>query len=63
MAASITIEEEFGTCTGFLHPHNGYYAGDFARTQARTDALVVRLAVPSQRGFRSAEPAPGTRAA
>jgi hypothetical protein len=59
MAASITIEEEFGTCTGFLHPHNGYYAGDFART----DALVVRLAVPSQRGFRSAEPAPGTRAA
>jgi hypothetical protein len=32
MAASITIEEEFGTCTGFLHPHNGYYAGDFSQT-------------------------------
>jgi hypothetical protein len=29
MAASLTIEEEHGTSVGFLHPHNGYYAGDF----------------------------------
>jgi hypothetical protein len=29
MAASIIIEEERGTCSGSLHPHNGYYAGDF----------------------------------
>jgi hypothetical protein len=29
MAASITIEEESGTFTGRVHPHNGYYAGDF----------------------------------
>jgi hypothetical protein len=30
MAASIAIEEESGTYTGRVHPHNGYYAGDFA---------------------------------
>jgi len=29
MAASIVIEEESGTFTGRVHPHNGYYAGDF----------------------------------
>jgi hypothetical protein len=31
MATSVTIEEESGTDSGPLHPHNGYYAGDFAR--------------------------------
>lgn len=30
MAATITIEEESGVCSGRLHPHNGYYAGDFS---------------------------------
>jgi hypothetical protein len=29
MAASLVIEEEAGTYTGRVHPHNGYYAGDF----------------------------------
>ena len=29
MAASIGIEEESGVFTGRLHPHNGYFAGDF----------------------------------
>ena len=29
MAASIVIEEESGVYTGRVHPHNGYYAGDF----------------------------------
>jgi len=24
------IEEESGTTTGWVHPHNGYYAGDFS---------------------------------
>ncbi|HET6626796.1 MAG TPA: hypothetical protein VFG63_10440 [Nocardioidaceae bacterium] len=33
MASSIWIEEESGTCTTYRHPHNGYYAGDFARTE------------------------------
>ncbi|QIX27155.1 hypothetical protein ncot_11515 [Nocardioides sp. JQ2195] len=27
----LTIEEDRGTYTGRLHPHNGYYAGDFSR--------------------------------
>ena len=29
MAASLIIEEESGTCRAWVHPHNGYYAGDF----------------------------------
>lgn len=29
MAASLIIEEESGTSRGWVHPHNGYYAGDF----------------------------------
>ena len=29
MAATIAVEEEFGTFVGTPHPHNGYYAGDF----------------------------------
>jgi hypothetical protein len=33
MAASLFIEEESGTYTArSLHPHNGYYAGDFSQT-------------------------------
>jgi hypothetical protein len=32
MAASLVIEEESGTTTGRIHPHNGYYAGDFSTT-------------------------------
>mgnify|MGYP006176262083 CR=1 FL=1 len=31
MAASIPVEEERGTCSRSLHPHNGYWAGDFSR--------------------------------
>lgn len=30
MASEIFISEESGTYTGHLHPHNGYYAGDFS---------------------------------
>lgn len=30
MAIEIISEEESGTYTGHLHPHNGYYAGDFS---------------------------------
>ena len=30
MAAALLIEEEFGTTTGYVHPHNGYWAGDFS---------------------------------
>lgn len=34
MAASITVEEERGTSTRSVHPHNGYWAGDFSRYPA-----------------------------
>lgn len=34
MAASLIIEEEAGVCTGRIHPHNGYYAGDFSARPA-----------------------------
>ena len=30
MAASIWVEEESGTYSGRVHPHNGYYATDFS---------------------------------
>jgi hypothetical protein len=33
MATALVIEEEAGTSSGFVHPHNGYYAGDFHRAE------------------------------
>ena len=30
MAQALVIEEEAGTCRGWVHTHNGYYAGDFS---------------------------------
>lgn len=51
MANDRMIEEECGTYTGrILHPHNGYYAGDF-HTSRRPAAWPTR---PSQPGPRSA---------
>jgi hypothetical protein len=32
MARALVIEEESGTYRGRMHPHNGYYAGDFSTT-------------------------------
>ncbi len=50
MATSLVIEEERGTCTGFIHPHNGYFAGLFTSLPeaepsqpARTAARVRQL--------------------
>jgi hypothetical protein len=40
MTASIVIEEESGISTGRIHPHNGYFAGDFRD-------VPVRLPAPS----------------
>ncbi|MFP5335386.1 MAG: hypothetical protein ACLGIV_08740 [Actinomycetes bacterium] len=37
MAASIIIEEERGTTTGYRHPHNGYWAGDFSATNREAE--------------------------
>jgi hypothetical protein len=45
MAASMILEQESGTWTGSIHPHNGYYAGDFTdvppTTQSQLDALMT----------------------
>jgi hypothetical protein len=30
MAASLVIEHEVGTWSGQIHPHKGYYAGNFS---------------------------------
>jgi hypothetical protein len=30
MARALVTEQESGTCRGWMHPHNGYYAGDFS---------------------------------
>jgi hypothetical protein len=30
MARALVIEEESGTTRATVHPHNGYYAGDFS---------------------------------
>ena len=46
MAASLIIEEESGAWTGWIHPHNGYYAGDFSDVPRPTQsepALSIRL--------------------
>ena len=34
MAATIPVETETGTYSGRVHPHNGYYAGDFSSRRA-----------------------------
>ncbi len=52
MAASLIIEEESGTCTGWAHAHNGYYAGDFSdaplHTQSELAPLTSLYRVPTQ---------------
>ena len=46
MAASIYVELESGTSAGRVHPHNGYYAGDFS-TPHHEPAPVWKAPVPS----------------
>jgi hypothetical protein len=48
MAASIWVEEESGTYSGRVHPHNGYYATDFSS---------LRHDVPSASAYASARTA------
>jgi hypothetical protein len=43
MAAALLIEEESGTWTGSLHPHNGYYAGDFSDVPPATESQLAAL--------------------
>ena len=49
MAASRFIEQETGTYTGFRHPHNGYYAGDFSQSsRSGSEPRASYAAVPHQ---------------
>jgi len=43
MARGLVIEEESGTCTGRMHPHNGYYAGDFSSVPFKQPDLQLLL--------------------
>lgn len=45
MTGSLIVEVETGTWTGSIHPHNGYYAGDFSDapppSQSDLDAMIT----------------------
>jgi hypothetical protein len=43
MATSLVIEEESGIYTGSVHPHNGYYAGDFSRMAVTVEVSATVL--------------------
>jgi len=40
MAATIPVETESGIFSGRVHPHNGYYAGDFSSRRGGRNAQV-----------------------
>jgi hypothetical protein len=46
MARGLVIEEESGTCTGRMHPHNGYYAGDFFTPSSATVETALSSSQP-----------------
>jgi hypothetical protein len=50
MARALVIEDESGTCSGFLHPHNGYYAGDFHRADVQPLLTPLFARFPEQTG-------------
>jgi len=43
MAATRIIEQESGTYTGRVHPHNGYYAGDFSGRRHQAQNRDTRI--------------------
>jgi hypothetical protein len=43
MATSRIIEEERGTYTGHIHPHNGYWAGDFSAVPIASPTRPTQL--------------------
>ena len=42
MAAWMTLEEESGTSRRSVHPHSGYYAGDFSQCRERQQVRIRR---------------------
>lgn len=61
MAATRPIEVERGTCVGFVHSHNGYYAGDFSRrvTGGSRGQDLATTDIPMPTCLESPEPASG----
>jgi hypothetical protein len=49
MAATRIIEQESGTYSGRVHPHNGYYAGDFSGLRHGTRNSDTRIPTRSTR--------------
>ncbi len=47
MAASLIIESESGTCAGWVHRHNGYYAGDFSALRVTRPVPAGRRSTPT----------------
>jgi hypothetical protein len=66
MARSLAIEEEAGTFHHEVHPHNGYYAGDFSttRTPVLDHGVLVsshlRVVADAQTGTRAAAAVPAS---
>ena len=51
MAASIYVELESGRSAGRVHPHNGYYAGDFSQVPMPTPAQLTAMTQLRPVGF------------
>ena len=54
MAATIFVEMETGTCSGRVHPHNGYYAGDFSTPRSDLPATTQGSSAPTPLVSRTA---------
>ena len=54
MAATIFTEVETGTCSGRVHPHNGYYAGDFSSQRNPAPQTGQRSSAPTPLVSRTA---------
>jgi hypothetical protein len=54
MAATIFVEVESGTCSGRVHPHNGYYAGDFSTQRNPVTATQRGSSAPTPLVSRTA---------
>ena len=54
MAATIFTEMESGACSGRVHPHNGYYAGDFSTQRYPVHETTQRSSAPTPLVSRTA---------
>jgi len=54
MAAALILEQDSGTWTGSIHPHNGYYAGDFSDVPPLTPSQLDTLMTVCRDGSEGA---------